>query len=620
MLDYIEPPDLRSTPRFQLPTLHGANVFEGDFFTAGPWQTSFAQGFDWIVGNPPWVQLSSASGDEDAPARAWMRAHAKEHPVARRQVAEAFAWHALTFARPAAAIALLVPAMSLFCEQKEFRAAFFTQVDVRRVLNLANLRRVLFAGRAEAAAAALLYMPGPASQGSDDILVFAPLVANQEANRPPSSGTRRTIWTITLNRSEIRSMPRADVSDGDPRPWKTSMWGSPRDTRLLEVVERRHSSLGALEDAGRVWISEGPGLRRRDAHERVEPLPEVAGQPTLSTAALKETGRIHVFPDRALELVPRELANVRVRGGRLGVAVCRPPHVLVHGGRNYAVFSEQFLVVPPRQIGIAAAPADDGLLRALALLLSSDFATYHQFFDSPQEGIRNGRSTLASLRRMPTPFLEIGKKELSAWTGLHRRVVEQSNAAQRDLLEAPDRANAMRALERELNEMVSDALGLDERQRWLVEDLVRVRRLLSDGRIRSDAVRAPRPREVDGYAASLRAELDEFLDPTLERAHRVTAVLDGNLGMVEVRVVPKGEGGAGRAALDAETTRALSRVRLRLERAHPQWLYFDRNLFLYDSHSWFILKPMQRFWWTRSQALEDADQLIAETLAAAGAS
>jgi hypothetical protein len=29
---------------------------------------------------------------------------------------------------------------------------------------------------------------------------------------------------------------------------------------------------------------------------------------------------------------------------------------------------------------------------------------------------------------------------------------------------------------------------------------------------------------------------------------------------------------------------------------------------------------MQRFWWTRSQALEDADQLIAETLAAAGAS
>jgi hypothetical protein len=96
--------------------------------------------------------------------------------------------------------------------------------------------------------------------------------------------------------------------------------------------------------------------------------------------------------------------------------------------------------MPPRQIGIAGrATRDDGLLRALALLLSSDFATYHQFFDSPQEGaFGTVASTLASLRRMPTPFLEIEREgTICLDRAACAAFVEQSNAAQRDVLDSP---------------------------------------------------------------------------------------------------------------------------------------------------------------------------------------
>jgi len=47
-----------------------------------------------------------------------------------------------------------------------------------------------------------------------------------------------------------------------------------------------------------------------------------------------------------------------------------------------------------------------------------------------------------------------------------------------------------------------------------------------------------------------------------------------------------------------------------------QWLYFQRNLRLYEGTRVFLLKPLQRIHWLRSQALLDADTIIAENLAA----
>jgi len=43
-------------------------------------------------------------------------------------------------------------------------------------------------------------------------------------------------------------------------------------------------------------------------------------------------------------------------------------------------------------------------------------------------------------------------------------------------------------------------------------------------------------------------------------------------------------------------------------------LYFDRNLFVSRGNSVYIFKPMQRSAWTETQALLDADELIANTL------
>ncbi len=256
LLDQIPSETLTRLHNFKLPDLHGNNIVHGDFFDATP----PVEGFDWIVGNPPWVQATSTKEAHRA-TLGWIEAHEKSHPVSGNQMAEAFAWRAPDFLQPDGAIALVLPATTFFKEQRSFREAFLPSFDVKEVVNLTNLRRVLFDGRAETPAFVVVYAPTrEGASGEDDIAVYSPLVANQEAIRPAGEGERRAAWAITIDHAEVSLVPREEVANGDPLRWKISMWGGPRDVKLLRSLAQRFPSLDAAA-AGRWSIREGLPLR-----------------------------------------------------------------------------------------------------------------------------------------------------------------------------------------------------------------------------------------------------------------------------------------------------------------------------------------------------------------------
>jgi hypothetical protein len=58
----------------------------------------------------------------------------------------------------------------------------------------------------------------------------------------------------------------------------------------------------------------------------------------------------------------------------------------------------------------------------------------------------------------------------------------------------------------------------------------------------------------------------------------------------------------------------LAETRRRLMEQRAQWLYFNRNLRVYEGSRTYILKPLQRFHWTRTQAIQDAAEIIADCL------
>ncbi|KKL64078.1 hypothetical protein LCGC14_2168620, partial [marine sediment metagenome] len=189
--------------------------------------------------------------------------------------------------------------------------------------------------------------------------------------------------------------------------------------RMLKKLERRFPSLGDLEEAT-VVVSQGLELRDdRKSDEEVEFVEEVIEKNRLDMTSLKRLRHLFSFPSSAIVPVETELRYVRKGRAQMPLSICRPPHVIVSAARNFAVYSEEFLVVPPRQIGIACPSKDKDFLKALSLYLSSEFTFYHQFITSTEFGVKRDRSTLSALRVLPIAIAELTRGQLNKWARLH---------------------------------------------------------------------------------------------------------------------------------------------------------------------------------------------------------
>jgi hypothetical protein len=375
-------------------------------------------------------------------------------------------------------------------------------------------------------------------------------------------------------------------------------------------------------------------LRDKDAAEEVDALPDVVGQKTIRVEALRGRGRIFSFPAEAFTTIDEGSAYVRRGRGAVPLSVCRPPHVIVHAARQYAVYSDEFIVVPPRQIGIAADASHAAFLKALALYLSSKFVNYYEFFCAPQWGVQVRVATLRSLKQVPVPLAAASEAELARWVSLHDAIVEawprerrKSSRSSLPLFGGEEDPSAdwpaesgtdAEKLYEQLNDLVYESLKIKESERSLIEDLVDVKLQLIDGKVTKDALRPPTTEEVGRYAAVLQRELDDFLTEDEGLKHRCTVIHDNISGMVQVELVESRSGRLKSAVHRASAAAAseLEKSRKELRRESGQWLYFDRNLRIYKGDRTFVLKPFQRVHWLRSQALMDADEIIAETFAA----
>jgi hypothetical protein len=290
--------------------------------------------------------------------------------------------------------------------------------------------------------------------------------------------------------------------------------------------------------------------------------------------------------------------------------------VLVGASRSFAVFHDDLLIVPPRQIGIGSKSHDRRFLQALALYLSSDFVTYHQFLTSSQHGVQRAVSTLHALRALPVPLTRGDNTSLLPWEELYGRARRHDNGISVEEFETGKLPDELCAILKDLNELASGALRLDIRQRAAVRDLVHIRLALVDGKVGQAATRAPSRAEIESYARMLQMELDDFLGDDVNARHRIQILCGQQSGMVEIEPVRNTVAAQPITIFEAEKTVAgqFERARTLLRRERSQWVYFDRNLRIYEGAKTYLFKPMRRMHWAESQAMIDASEVIADTL------
>ncbi len=622
LLDYVDPPDLENTT-FKLPYLRDNNIFQGDFFAPDGPTHEFLQNerFNWVIGNPPWAEVKGTPSrdHEHHLAHAWMRQHSDDAPTSGNQIAEAFLWKAAEHLAPSGAASMVVPAMTWFKKEgRPFRKQFFSQRSVWCLANFANLAYVLFAGRSEHPASVIFFQCKSPSE-EHHILTFAPFVAEQVANRPEKPNRRQTTWNIVVSGPELKEIDNSAARQGDSLTWKIAMWGTSRDRKLLQRVGKRFGTLQSLAEYGIGEPHQGLEFRPSTASEELEHHPELVGEKKLLFDKLRSVRRLFSFPPTALDKIGADECFVRKRGGLAGLSVSQPPHIVVDASRRFAVFSNEFIAIPARQVGIAGTSKSKDRLRALSLLLSSDWCRYHQFFLAPKWGVDESIADLSTLKLLPNPITQLSASDLNEWVELHRELA----AITAEQYERPKFGvsyhDRIEHLVTTLNDRVFDLLGLRKAERWLVEDFVQLHLELNKGKVTQEAVRRPNEEEIVAYLAALRDSLDGYITNYRGFRHRVEALIQQGSALLAISVAKQSSSIAPSVVGNgASAATSLNNIRDKLRSRQSQWIYFDRALKVYEGGVLYQFKPMQRLHWTRRQAVIDADEIIAETLAEGG--
>lgn len=655
LLNYVDPRELQKI-EFHFPTLHNTAIFHSDFFDiegthyqAHFWQRGLT--FDMIIGNPPWIELKDKNGEEFV--WQWMEdtKNKTERPVSRKRVAEAFSWVVTDLLRSDGIVGLVLPATSLFnVHGHNYRESFFTHHCIFRITNFSNLRWILFP-KNEFPAFTIVYRPWKNEVGEKPpILHYAPLSIDQVDNSHTSP------WTITIKEQEIQTIDPGDAETGETLVWKLAFWGTFQDKRVIEIIETLLPS--TLEDfcKKRFWLPPSEGVQLRNKQESTEDLQDIddlKGKTAFQREKMTDALFRFSVPSEVINDIPDDMCAVR-KGRIRGLSLRKAPHIVISPSwESFVTFSDVDFLIPPRVIGIAGPQEDADRLRALALYLNSSLVSYYLFFHVPEWGVfKNARYiTLGELKKVPVP--NFYSEQVNELASLHQRLVaeeqqhiseaiakvgnpqltlfsrgdepsgdlyisemlsqmskEQKTQVENEVKVFHEQARSM------IDEKIFDLFAIPEDIRLLTTDFVRVRLLLDRPAVFDQVIREPHEYELMDYARELRDELDGFVGEDTHHGISITYSPDLIECIIEVvnTDTPITVDSSRVRPGDVTSSRILSELSESLKEQVSQWIYVQRGLRLFDGPRIHLYKPSRLIDWTRTQAMNDAGDILGEVL------
>jgi hypothetical protein len=295
-----------------------------------------------------------------------------------------------------------------------------------------------------------------------------------------------------------------------------------------------------------------------------------------------------------------------------------------------------------------------GYALSLSLYLNSSLVSYYLFFHVPEWGVfKNARYiTLSELRKVPVPDFSL--EQVEGLVTLHRSLVadEQQhiseaianvrnlqmdflNSHQTELsgdLPVPELLSKMSKEQKArvqnevdafheharsmIDEKIFELFAIPEDIRLLVTDFVQVRLLLDGPTTFKQVIREPREHELLDYARELRDELDGFVGENTHHGISITyspELIECVIDVVNTDTPITLDSSRVRPG-DVTSSRILSELSESLKEQVSQWIYIQRGLRLFAGPRIHLYKPSRLIDWTRTQAMNDAGDILGEVL------
>jgi len=372
LLEGLDPSDIlaaQERENIKLPSLAGRNLLfgkNGDFFA--PDHGFAGKRFSLLISNPPWGE---AEGQSITTADHWVEKSGV--PIARRQIAGAFALRALDFLKDNGRICLILP-IALFVgpSNGKFVSHLFKNVQPSRLINFGDLQNLLF----------------PSAEHTCHLFIGINRSATTNSRIPinetfdyciPKADMSLAYGRLTMQSADRHKLQTTSVIQS-PQLLVTLMWGDSSDLSLIARLEL----FGTLGD---FWKRSGGKSRwtaRKGVHfvdRSVEPVSAEPLQalPFVPVPALK-AGVPLLHPD-LLTKWPIEQETVAHINKSL-FATFDGPRVLYPDGFSREEHSLRSVYYDrpatfSTSIGVIAGPKEDAaLLKFVSVYLRSSLARY----------------------------------------------------------------------------------------------------------------------------------------------------------------------------------------------------------------------------------------------------
>jgi Eco57I restriction-modification methylase len=616
-LDQLSPPDIRrlQSKGKMLPFLRrspdapdnqGHTILCADFFTD---DAELSQTAHFVVGNPPWGSIR----DRTAPAVRWCAERALPFPD--RQAATAFVWKAPRHLEPGGKVCFVLPCGVLFNHNTpalEFQREWMRRHAVERVLNLADYQRFLFE-ESEAPALVVRYAHDKPANSAHRIDYWAP-----KADWGVIQAELVTVLTQDRSRLTVRDV-LDDLEEMDaPQVWKERLWATPRDWRLLNRLFRiprlRDHVRQPRETApAKPWIiAEGyQPIGQSDAPSRGK---EITLPSKWFIGARSGYIDLLLLEGDCKEL-PSETIHVREKSNK-NTAIFAAPHVLVTKGFQKVAFADFPVSFHDPIRGIHGPESDHHLLVFLAAYLRSPLARYFQFHTSSNWGVGWQKVDVTELLRIPFPRPEQQSDPRRSAEIVYAVATIVTHAAQEASRDFADRTGVVRNATTAIASLIEEYFDIDDVERMLIEDTNTL--LIPSVRPTRRRVNIP---TILPSTEKQRAEYTRLLCETLnawatqdQKVHgRATAHAGLGVGLVVLEKTRQGELPHRLNGLRDGVLATLHGLQRTATQTYGT-LQLARGLKVFDKSLLYITKPIGQRFWTRTAALNDADEIAGTIL------
>jgi type I restriction-modification system DNA methylase subunit len=608
-LDQLEP---RAIQELQeqgnvLPNLVGHNILCQDFFDN---DLVLPNDFDLVVGNPPW-----ARGSNQETLVEWCKQ--ERLPMAQKQLAYGFIWKAPRHLKDAGIVCFLLPSSILFNHQnKALKAQYYwlSNHTFEQVLNLSDMRKYLFDG-AKRPALVISYTKELPDISKNFINYIVPKTEREIL-------TAQIISIAPEDRVQIKleKILHALGNGEATLDWKQNFWGTPRDQKLLErliILPRLSDAVDQLtvKSSKRVkrWVI-GQGFQPEGSKDD----PQKSKLPSWNASHLFLEG---ANKDIDLLVLESDCSKVSDRFQRLrrlpDNQIFQAPHILVTQGLKVAYSGFDVYFQDSIQ-GIHGSPQDAGLLMFLSVVLNSNLADYFLFHTSANWGIERDKVHEEELLRIPFPFPEDtdSPKESEKIISEVGSILDQlKNQLEQTIV---GRGEIIKQTKRELLSYIYRYYQIDELEQILINDTVNCW-------IPSSTPNRGSP-NIPTLKNSTQSERREYLTLLCELlntwSRRGNYQVSGKIifapksGMAVItlqKIASQDVRPIDEHSSSSELDTVISRI-LKLLPRHEGSIAYYRNLKVFDGDKLYILKPIAYRFWSKTTALNDADEIAAAIL------